>query len=370
MKAGIKRTAAIAGKELWHILHDPRSLVIIFMLPVIQLVMFGYALNFEIQNVDLAVINYDTSHFSTELIDEFSGSRFFTVFFPDILPQEAEKLFLERKARAVLIIPSDFGRQLERRKDVALQLLIDSADPNAAQHIRNYVFTVVQQFNTNHNRRVRLPFDVRSTIWFNPELKSAYFFVPGILALILVMISALLTSVAVAREKETGTLEQLLVSPVNQYEIVLGKVLPYIGLAFLDALVILLIGIFLFDVPFRGSMVVLLSITLLYIITALSLGIMISTIAPTQQVAMMMAQSSTLLPTLFLSGFIFPLESLPKALQYISYIVPARYYLPVVRGVILKGNTFGDLVVPVAFLGGLAVILLVIAMKRFKMGLE
>jgi len=233
VKAGLKRTA----KELWHILHDPRSLVIIFMLPVIQLVMFGYALNFEIQNVDIAIINYDNSHFSTELIDEFIGSRFFTVFFPDILdilPQDADQLFLERKARAVLIIPSDFGRQLERRKDVALQLLIDSADPNAAQHIRNYVTTVVRQYNTNHNRMVRLPFDVRSTIWFNPELKSAYFFVPGILALILVMISALLTSVAVAREKETGTLEQLLVSPVNQYEIVIGKVLPYIGLAFLD----------------------------------------------------------------------------------------------------------------------------------------
>ncbi len=370
MKAGLKRTAAIASKELWHILHDPRSLVIIFMLPVIQLVMFGYALNFEIQNVDLAVINYDPSHFSTDLIDEFKGSRFFTVTFPDILPQEAEKLFLERVARAVLIIPADFGRRLQQNKNAAIQLLIDSADPNAAQHIRNYATTVIQQYNSQNNTRVRYPFEIRNTIWFNPELKSAYFFVPGILALILVMISALLTSVAVAREKETGTLEQLLVSPVNQYEIILGKVAPYIGLAFLDALMILLIGIFLFDVPFRGSMLVLLSLTLLYIITALSLGITISTIAPTQQVAMMMAQSSTLLPTLFLSGFIFPLESLPKVLQYISYIVPARYYLPVVRGVILKGNTFQDLIVPAAFLGFLAIILLTVAMKRFKMGLE
>ncbi len=364
------RTVAIARKEFWHILHDPRSLIIVFLLPIIQLVMFGYALNFEIQNVDLAVINYDQSSYATHLIDAFRGSRFFTVHETDISPSRVERLFLERKARAVLIIPSDFGTTLGRGKNSAIQVLIDSSDPNAAQHIRNYITAVVNEFNARNNPRVVLPFETRSTIWFNPELKSAYFFVPGILALILVMISALLTSVAVAREKETGTLEQLLVSPVNQYEIVLGKVLPYIGLAFLDALLILAIGIFIFEVPFRGSLLVLLTLTLLYIISALSLGIMISTIAPTQQVAMMMAQSATLLPTLFLSGFIFPLSSLPKVLQYISYVVPARYYLPVVRGVILKGNTFADLVVPATFLSILAIVLLIVAFKRFKMGLE
>ncbi len=363
------RTLAMARKEFWHILHDPRSLMIVVLLPVIQLIMFGYALNFEIQNVDLAVINYDHSSASTELIDHFRGSRFFTVFFPNILPSEINQLFLERQARAVLIIPADLGATLQQGSNVAVQLIIDGADPNAAQHIRNYVAGVLQLYNQQRQGRVVLPFDVRTTVWFNPELKSAYFFVPGLLALILVMISALLTSVAVAREKETGTLEQLLVSPVNRYEIIVGKVLPYIFLAFLDALLVLVIGVVLFHVPFRGSLLVLLALTLLYILSALSLGIMISTIAPTQQVAMMMAQSSTLLPTLFLSGFIFPLESLPRVLQYISYIVPARYYLPVVRGVILKGNTLGDLVVPAAFLSTLTVVLLVVAIRRFKMGL-
>ncbi len=369
MLSPFHRTWAIARKEFWHILHDPRSLMIVFMLPVIQLIMFGYALNFEIQNVALAVINYDHSHYSTELIDHFRGSRFFSLFFPDVLPSQMNQLFLERKARAVLIIPDDFGENLRQGRSVAVQLLIDSADPNAAQHIRNYVATTVQLFNLNQKGAVQLPFDVRTTIWFNPELKSAYFFVPGLLALILVMISALLTSVAIAREKESGTLEQLLVSPVRRYEIILGKVIPYIALAFLDALLILFIGVVLFHVPFRGDLLVLLFLTLLYILAALSLGIMISTIAPTQQVAMMMAQSSTLLPTLFLSGFIFPLESLPRILQYISYVVPARYYLPVVRGVMLKGNTLGDLIIPAAFLFTLTLLLLIIAFRRFKMGL-
>ncbi|RMG29341.1 MAG: ABC transporter permease, partial [Methanobacteriota archaeon] len=213
-------------------------------------------------------------------------------------------------------------------------------------------------------------FEIEPTIWFNPDLKSTYFFVPGILALILVMISALLTSITITREKELGTLEQMLVSPVRPYEIILGKVVPYIFLAFLDATIILMIGIFLFQVPFKGSVVLLALLTTLYIITALSLGLMISTITRTQQVATMVAQIATLLPTVMLSGFIFPIASMPKALQYISYIIPAKYYLVIVRGVLLKDNTFVQLLPQIGFLAAMSTILLLVAWRRFSLNLE
>jgi ABC-2 type transport system permease protein len=201
-------------------------------------------------------------------------------------------------------------------------------------------------------------------------MKSSYFFVPGLLALLLVMISALLTSIAITREKETGTLEQILVSPVRPYEIIIGKVLPYIVLAFTSGMLILAVGVFLFKVPFEGSLLLLFLLTGLYIITALSLGLMISTVANTQQVAMMLALTATLLPTIILSGFIFPIASMPKVLQWISNIVPARFYLNIVRGIILKGSSLFDLWKSTVSLVLMSAILLIVSTKKFSMNLE
>jgi len=201
-------------------------------------------------------------------------------------------------------------------------------------------------------------------------MKSTYFFVPGLVALILVMISALLTSITLTREKETGTMEQILVSPVKPIEIIVGKVLPYIFLAFLDGLMILLIGIFLFDVPFSGSYLLLMFLATLYIIVALSLGLMISATVKTQQVAMMIAISATLLPTVMLSGFIFPIESMPDVLQYVTYLVPAKYFIVIIRGIMLKSNTLFELTTQAAFLFVLAAVLLRRALHKFNLTLE
>jgi len=201
-------------------------------------------------------------------------------------------------------------------------------------------------------------------------MKSTYFFVPGLMALLLVMISALLTSITITREKETGTLEQILVSPIQPYEIIIGKVLPYILLAFISASLILIVAVFLFQVPFRGSLLLLVLLTTLYIITGLSLGLMISTISQTQQVAMMIALTATLLPTLLLSGFIFPIPSMPKILQYISYIIPASFYLLIVRGIILKASSFMDLLIPTSILVIMSTILLNVSARKFSITLE
>lgn len=370
MKHTQNRIITIAKKEVLHIIHDPRSLIIIFILPVIQLLLFGYALDLEIKNVDLAVVDFSKGNYSDKLIDQFEGSEFFHVFFYDGRIEDLEKLFLTRKARAILIINQDFDKEIQFAVSTPIQIIIDAADPNAGTLIRNYCTQVIAGYNQKINIQMPEPLIVESNIRYNPDMQSSYFFVPGILALLLVMICALLTSVTITREKELGTMEQILVSPIKPLEIILGKVLPYIGISILIGLLVLLIGIFVFDVPFRGSYLLLLCLTTLYIITSLSLGLMISTFTSTQQVAMMFAQSATLLPTVFLSGFIFPISSMPHLLQIISYIVPAKYFLIIVRGIILKGNGLLQLLQPTVILGLMSIILLTNAFRRFRLNLE
>ena len=361
---------SIAYKEILHILKDPRSLLILFLMPILQLVMFGYALKMEIQNVKIGVIDQSNSAVSRQLIQSFKGSEFFQLFSFSGEEDQIDNLFKRRKAHAVMIIPVDFAKDMSRQVLIPVQFLIDAADPNAATMIRNYINQIITSFNESRNTILPVPFEFRGTLLYNPDQKSTYFFVPGIVALLLVMISALLTSITITREKETGTMEQILVSPIRAHEIIIGKVLPYILLAFLIGIIILLIGIILFKVPFEGSVLLLLFLSTLYIITALSLGLMISTIAPTQQVAMMLALIATLLPTFLLSGFIFPINSMPTILQYITYLIPAKYYLFIIRGIILKGSNFIQLMMPTFFLGLMSAILLINSIRKFSTNLE
>lgn len=361
---------SIARKEFLHIIHDPRSLIILFLMPLLQLTMFGYALKMEIQQVKLGIVDYSRSIQSRELIQYFSGSDFFRPVLYEKELIRVDQLFKNRQAQVVLIIPVDFSEQLQRSKYTPVQVIVDAADANAATSIRQYMIQVFNNYNQDHSPAVSMPFEIESTILYNPDKKSTYFFVPGLIALLLVMISALLTSIAITREKETGTMEQILVSPVRPLQIIIGKVIPYIFLAFGIGLVILLTGVFLFKVPFEGSIFLLLLLSTLYIITALSLGLMISAISHTQQVAMMMALIVTLLPTLMLSGFIFPIASMPRLLQYFTYLVPARYYLHIVRGIILKGSTLNNLILPTMFLFLMSGFLLIIALRKFSLTLE
>jgi len=366
----MKRISALAKKEFLHIIHDPRSLIIVFALPVFQLIMFGYALNMEVQNIDLAILDFNRTKISRQLVKQFEGNDFFKPFYFDGNPNKIEELFLKREARAALIINHDFDERFATEFQTPVQFLYDASDPNAATLIYNYCSQVINKFNNQHNKISPIPFKIEPRIWYNPDMKSTYFFVPGLVALILVMISALLTSITLTREKETGTMEQILVSPVKPIEIIVGKVLPYIFLAFLDGLMILLIGIFLFDVPFTGSYLLLMFLATLYIIVALSLGLMISATVKTQQVAMMIAISATLLPTVMLSGFIFPIESMPDVLQYVTYLVPAKYFIIIIRGIMLKSNTLFELTTQAAFLFVLAAVLLRRALHKFNLTLE
>jgi len=354
--SGLRRINAVVAKEFLHILHDPRSLAIIFLMPVVQLVMFGYAMNMEIQEVRLAVHDLDHTGPSADIVDAFRGSEFFTLLPHSGRPEEIDGLFKDGSAKAALIIYPGYAAGMRP----ALQLVIDASDPNTATLVNNYVTEVLQSF-----AGTAPPIDVRSVMLYNPGLVSSYFFVPGLVSLILVMICALLTSITVTREQETGTLEQLLVSPLKPLEFIIGKLLPYVGLSLVIGCVILLLGHVLFHVAFVGSPLLLLAMSLLYILVALSLGLMVSTVATSQLTAMMGALVTTLLPTMMLSGFIFPVASMPWPLQIISHIVPARYYLRMVRGILLKGNTLADLLPEALTLLVFFLFMTTVAWRRF-----
>jgi len=370
VNASMNRAVSIARKELMHIMKDPRTLLIVFIMPLVQLVMFGYAFDMEIHLIPVGVVDRDNSTESRRLVEAFRGSDLFRLSDAGAASGDVEASFQSRETRAVLVIPPGFGKDLARGPAADVQMIIDASDPNSAQLMKNYFGQVLAGFNESGGRGGAMPFDVRTSILYNPDLKSAFFFVPGIVAMIMVMICALLTSITVAREKETGTMEQLLVSPVRPREIIAGKVLPYVFLAFLDGTFILVVGILLFGVPFNGSLLLMVGLSTLYIITALSLGLMISTVARTQQVAIMMALTITMLPTIMLSGLVFPIESMPKALQYFTYIVPARYFLQIIRGILLKGSALAHLWQPALSLLIMTSILLTVAVRRFGMKLE
>jgi ABC-2 type transport system permease protein len=361
----------IALKELRHILRDPRSLFIAILMPIVMTFLYGYAINLDIKNIRLSIIDYDKTPESRELAREFYNNDYFTPALMGADLKDPERVLKLGKAHAVLTIPQGLAESIHNRTDYELGILIDGADANMAAAASSYSGIIVGQFV-----RGFLPhgFEVPGVklsqqVLYNPDLVSSHFFVPGLIAIFLMMISALLTSVTIAREKETGTIEQLLTSPITPRMIIVGKVLPYVGLAFLDGIIILLLAVFHFGVPFVGPVAVLVLFGIIYVIAALSLGVLISTLVSTQQVAMMTALIATVLPSVMLSGFIFEIKNMPPVLQWLSYIVPARYFLVIIRGIMLKGAGIGVLWHQAAALILITLILLIVATKRFRLRL-
>jgi ABC-2 type transport system permease protein len=365
----MSRVGYIAQKEVRHILRDPRSLMIAILMPILMTLLYGYAINLDTKNIKLAVLDFDRSADSRELASRFYNSGYFLR--PQAPPalSDPERILRSGHAHAVLIVRSGFAKALTDFGKYELGLLIDGADANVAAATASYSDIMVGSFLED-----RMPYGfelpgvrISQQVLYNSDLESSHFFVPGLIAVILMMISAMLTSVTIAREKETGTMEQLLTSPVTARQIIVGKVLPYIALALLDAVLIIIFAMFHFGVPFAGSMLLLLFFGVIYVAAALSLGILISTLVSTQQVAMMMAQLTTVMPSVMLSGYIFEIKNMPAVLRYVSHLVPARYFIQIIRGVMLKGSDLSVLWGEAAFLVLLAVVLLAIATKRFQL---
>jgi ABC-2 type transport system permease protein len=381
------RIPPLARKEFKHILRDPRSLWIVFMLPNVMMFLFGYAIDLDLKDVRVGVCDLSRTPQSRELVEAIDASSCFSVAARYDDPGDMERLFERRVIRAGVIVPRDFARALERERRADVGLVIDGSDANSASIVQNYLeaFLATRSIggggeaatgdagagpSAGARGAAAAPLiAARPVVYYNRTLDSTNFIVPGLVAIVMMMLGALLTSVTIAREKETGTMEQILVSPIRPFEVIAGKTLPYLVLAFSIAMMIVAVGHFWFKVPFAGSAAALMLYCLLYLFTALALGILISTLVSTQQVAMMLSLMLTLLPTIMLSGFIFPIASVPRPLQIVSLALPATHFLVIVRGVMLKGSSLADLWMHAAALAGIGLVLMILAVMRFSLKL-
>ena len=369
------RIFAIVKKELKQVVRDKRTLGILIVIPAFMIVMFGYALNFDVKHTSLALYDEDKSNESRAFIQSFLHSEYFDFKRMVHSKDEIDRLLGEEICRIVVVIPADFSHHLKGGESAPIQVLVDGANSNAATTAIGYVMAIVQDYSTSiviqslrHTGRsdVAMPIDYRPRVWFNPELRSAKFLVPGLIAFILMVTAVISTSLSVVREKERNTLEQIIVSETRPIEFIVGKTIPFMIISFIATLIILAASFVLFDVVVKGSLLLLLAITLIFLTGCLGLGLLISTVAETQQVAFMLAVILTMLPTFLLSGFVFPIRNMPVAIQVITYLIPARYFLVVLRSIILKGVGIESFFREVLFLIVFAAAAIGVSLARMK----
>jgi len=332
----------IVRKEFIQTFRDRRMLLPIFVAPVIQLILFGFAVTTDIKNISLAVLDYDRSYESRQLISSFSQSQSFNLDYLLNSYAELEKFIQEGKVKAAVVIPRKFETNLKKGRQPSLQVILDGTDANSATIIASYISQLVARYSENLLTEIRgqmalgMPI-IQPRVWYNPNLESSIFMVPGVICLILLLTTLILTSMAITKEREMGTLEQLVVSPIKPWELILGKTIPFILIGLSDVILIISAGKIIFDLPIRGSLLLLFGVALLFILTTLSLGLFISTISRTQQQAMMTA-FFFIIPAMLLSGIFTPIENMPRVVQYITLLNPLRYFGKAVRGILLKGN--------------------------------
>jgi ABC-2 type transport system permease protein len=356
---------AVATKELRQIRRDRRTLVILLFVPTFFLFLYGYALNFDVRHIAMAVEDRDQSAVSRDLVADFARSTYFDVVAVVSSPEEVTALVDRGAARVVLVVPSDFSRDIRERQPAEVQVIVDGDNANTATTVLGYVTAVLRTAAAELGEQPTAALaTVEPRIWYNPELRSTVFLVPGLIAFISMITAVISTALSIVREKERGTMEQVRMAPISTLAFVIGKTTPYLVLSQVGALGIVVAAMVFFDLPMRGSWLALSAVTAIFLVGALGTGLVVSTIAETQQVAFQAATLIAMLPTLILSGFIFPLTSMPIALQYISAIVPARYFLVALRGIVLKGLDLGHLWMPIGALVLYAAVMLGLAALR------
>jgi ABC-2 type transport system permease protein len=372
----ILRTLSLIRKEFLHILRDPRTLFVMLGMPIMQLVLLGYAATTDIEHLRTAILDGDKSLASRELIEAYRASNYFDIALYVESERQLEYLVDGGQVRAGLIIPAGYGATVNTGGQAQVAFVIDGSDPSVA----NTAFAASQSVGQAQSMRIMertmgidpddLPgVQVRPRVWYNPEMKSANFMIPGLMGMLLYFFTALFTSMSIVREREQGTIEQLIVTPIKPLELIVGKIAPYVFVAFFDVLEVLAIGVFWFGVPIRGSLGLLLGLSALFLLTSLGIGIFISSVANTQQEAMLLA-FLTMFPSIFLGGFFFPIEAMPGWLQAITYVIPLRYMLVVIRGIILKGVGLQILRQEVIALSVFGVAIMLLAAARFRKRLE
>ncbi|PHS67941.1 MAG: multidrug ABC transporter permease [Flavobacterium sp.] len=368
----MKRFIGFIRKEFYHIFRDKRSLFILFGMPIAQIMLFGFAITNEINNVDIAIFDKSKDATTQEIINKITASKYFSNKQLIQNEKEIEAVFKKGKVKAVLVFEKDFSKKLVKEHNATIQIITDATDPNTANTISNYTNSILKKYQQEINKDIKIEYQIISEtrMVYNPELKSVFMFVPGVMTIILMLVSAMMTSISITREKELGTMEILLVSPIKPIQVIIGKVFPYIFLSVINAIVIILLSIFVFKMPVQGSFFLLGFESVLFIINALSLGILISTISETQQTAMMISLMGLMLPVILLSGFIFPISSMPFPLQVISNIIPAKWFIIILKGIMLKGVGISFIWKETLILIGMTLFFMGLSVKKYKIRLE
>jgi ABC-2 type transport system permease protein len=364
----MKQFIIFVKKEFYHIFRDRKSLLIIIMMPIVQIILFGFALTNEIKNSNIAVLDYAKDASSAAIIQRLDASRYFNVYQNLDAQTDIERVFKAGKVRLVVVFQPGFRESLLHTNKAQVQLIADASDPNTATTVINYATNIINDYQKELNALVQQPYMIKPEIrmLYNPQLKGAYNFVPGVMAMILILISAMMTSVAIVREREINTMEVILVSPLKPLLFIVSKAIPYIFLSLVNVITILIVSVTVLDVPINGSILLLLGEAVLFIMTAVSLGLMISTFTKTQQEAQMISLMALFLPTLLLGGFMFPIENMPLPMQLISNAVPSKWFFLIVKDVMIKGLGFSAVWKQSLILFGMTIFLLTVSFKKFK----
>jgi ABC-2 type transport system permease protein len=368
----MKQFFSLVKKEFYHILRDKRSMFVLFGMPIAQILIFGFALSNEVKDATIAVLDNSKDIDSQGIIHKLDASRYFEIERTLSDVSDIEAAFKSGKIKLAIVFQSNFRENLLHTGKGQIQLIADASDPNTATTVVNYASAIIADYQMQINQTVKLPLSigVETRMLYNPQLKGEFNFVPGVMAMILMLISAMMTSVAIVREKELGTMEILLVSPMKPLWLVISKMVPYLTLSIVNFAVIMLLSVYVLGLPVRGSLGLLFMVSVLYIICSLALGLLISSIAESQQVALLMSLMGLMMPTILFSGFMFPIENLPLPMQVLSNIVPAKWYFIIVKDVMIKGLDLNAILKEISILVAMTVILMVISLKMFKVRLE
>lgn len=368
----MKQFLAFIKKEFYHIFRDKRTMLILLGMPIVQIILFGFAITTEVKNTQIAVFDPSKDISTQRITEQLEASEYFTVAYTLTSPDDIEKVFKEGKANFVVVFGENFNENLLHTGEASIQLIADATDPNQATMLSGYASSIIASYQNELMHEYNVPMQIISEIrmLYNPQMKGAYNFVPGVMGLILMLICAMMTSIAIVKEKEMGTMEVLLVSPMKPVYIILAKTIPYFTLSVVNLTTILLLSVFVLKVPVAGSLFSLGLVSIVFILVALSLGLLVSTIVETQVAAMLVSGMGFMMPVMLLSGMIFPIESMPKILQWLSNIIPARWYASAVRKLMIQGVDFIFIWKELTILLVMAIVLLSISLKKFKVRLN
>ncbi|MFT3702447.1 MAG: ABC transporter permease [Agriterribacter sp.] len=367
----MKQFLTFVRKEFYHVLRDRKTLLILFGMPVMQILIFGFALTNEVKNSRIVIMDQAKDMASQQITSMIEASRYFDIEKNILNHEQIDAAFKEGKIKMAVVFPAGFNDELLHQNKAQIQVIADASDPNIATTLTNYVTAIIQDYQMQLNQTRQAPYRIvaETRMLYNPQQKSVYSMVPGVMALILMLVCVMMTAISIVKEKETGTMEVLLVSPFKPMLVIFAKAVPYLLLSFINIITILVISVVVLELPINGNIFLLLGVSILYIITCLSLGILISIRAATQQAAMTISLMGMLLPTIMLSGFMFPIENMPLPLQVVSNIVPAKWFNIIIKAVMIKGLGLGAIWKETTILVAMTLLFLVISLRSFKIRL-